>query len=68
MSDSSRKPSASLDQLRILIQEGLDDLKAGRTVDGDEVMRWIESWGTGSELPPPTRLTAPPAHSPDKSY
>lgn len=24
-------------------QEALDDLKAGRVVDGDEVMRWLEN-------------------------
>ncbi len=30
-------------------QEALDDLNAGRVVDGDEVMRWLESWGTEEE-------------------
>ncbi|MFX4228249.1 MAG: hypothetical protein ACFHHU_10310 [Porticoccaceae bacterium] len=30
-------------------QEALDDLNTGRVVDGDEVMRWVESWGTEEE-------------------
>lgn len=33
--------------------EGLEDLKAGRVVEGQEVMDWIESWGTPGEKEPP---------------
>jgi len=33
--------------------EALDDYKNGRTVDGDEVIAWIDSWGTEQELPRP---------------
>lgn len=36
------------------IDEGLDDAKAGRLVDGDRVDAWLESWGTDNELDPPT--------------
>jgi len=35
------------------VREGLADADAGRTVPHDEVRRWILSWGTESELPPP---------------
>lgn len=30
-------------------QEALDDLNAGRVVDGSEVLRWLESWGSEDE-------------------
>jgi predicted transcriptional regulator len=35
--------------------EGLADIEAGRVVDGDEVLRWIDSWGTDHELEAPRR-------------
>lgn len=31
------------------IQKGLDDLKAGRTVDQDAVEAWLKTWGTDTE-------------------
>jgi predicted transcriptional regulator len=37
-------------------QETLDsweDYKAGRVIDGDEMMAWLESWGTEDEKEPP---------------
>ena len=34
--------------------EALADLEAGRVIDGDEMNRWIESWGTDNELEPPS--------------
>jgi len=33
--------------------EGVEDLKAGRVVEGQAVMEWIESWGTSTEKRPP---------------
>lgn len=39
--------------LRGSIEAGLADIEAGRLVDGDEVMRWVKSWGTDHELPAP---------------
>lgn len=33
--------------------EALDDVKNGRTVDGDEVLAWLRSWGQKDELEPP---------------
>lgn len=34
-------------------RQALADIKAGRVVDGEEVMDWLESWGTESEKAPP---------------
>lgn len=39
--------------VRAEAEEGRADIAAGRVVDGDEVMRWIDSWGTDQELVPP---------------
>jgi len=33
--------------------EALNSVKAGKTVDGNEVASWLESWGTEKELTPP---------------
>ena len=33
--------------------EGIEALEAGEIVDGDDVLTWIDSWGTPDELPPP---------------
>jgi predicted transcriptional regulator len=35
------------------IREGLDDAEAGRVLSHEVVTRWLESWGTEDELPPP---------------
>jgi predicted transcriptional regulator len=35
------------------IREGLADAEAGRVVSHEEVARWLDSWGTANELPPP---------------
>ncbi|OYV68291.1 MAG: CopG family transcriptional regulator [Acidiphilium sp. 21-60-14] len=29
------------------------DLAAGRVISHEAVSRWLESWGTANELPPP---------------
>ena len=34
-------------------REALADIKAGRVIDGVEVMDWLESWGTDAEKAPP---------------
>ena len=38
------------------IERGLADLKAGRVIDNDEMMRWLDSWGSDNELPPPAGI------------
>ena len=35
------------------VQEGMADADAGRTVPYEDVRRWLLSWGTEAELPPP---------------
>ena len=33
--------------------KALDSVRAGKLIDGDAVDKWIGSWGTDKELPPP---------------
>ena len=35
------------------IREGLADAAAGRVIAHEDVVRWLDSWGTEDELPPP---------------
>ena len=35
------------------INEGLANADAGRFVEHEKVVAWLESWGTSNELPPP---------------
>ena len=34
-------------------QEALADIEAGRVVSGEEVMKWLETWGTAAETKVP---------------
>lgn len=34
-------------------REALAELDAGQVVDGDEMLAWIDSWGSDKELEPP---------------
>jgi predicted transcriptional regulator len=34
-------------------REALAELDAGQVVDGDEVLAWIDSWGSDNEREPP---------------
>ncbi|MBF0354486.1 MAG: ribbon-helix-helix protein, CopG family [Alphaproteobacteria bacterium] len=38
------------------MERGLADMKAGRVIDNDEMMLWLDSWGGDKELPPPAGL------------
>jgi len=35
------------------VREGLADAKAGRLTRYEQVRRWLLSWGSDNELPPP---------------
>jgi predicted transcriptional regulator len=35
------------------VNEGLADAKAGRVTPYEQVRRWLLSWGSDKELPPP---------------
>ena len=37
------------------IQQGLEDVRAGRVVPHEEVAAWLDSWGTDEEREPPSR-------------
>ena len=37
----------------LAVEEGLADVRVGRVVDGEQVLNWLESWGSENELPPP---------------
>jgi predicted transcriptional regulator len=39
--------------LRADAEEGRADIASGRVIGGDEVLRWIDSWGTDQELEAP---------------
>lgn len=33
--------------------DAIEEIDAGRTIDGDRVMDWLSGWGTKDEIPPP---------------
>jgi prevent-host-death family protein len=41
------------EETRAAVARGTADLDAGRVVPGEDVERWLASWGTADELPPP---------------
>jgi predicted transcriptional regulator len=38
---------------REAVEDGLTSLNAGRSLPYEKVRRWLLSWGTDKELPPP---------------
>jgi len=36
------------------IEEAEREVERGETVDGEEVIEWLKSWGKPNELPPPS--------------
>ena len=50
------KPTPTPDEARALerdVEEGLASLDQGRGVSYENVRRWLLSWGTDKETPPP---------------
>jgi predicted transcriptional regulator len=45
--------SAETAAKRTAIEEARRSIAAGRTISDEEMRRWLGSWGTPSELPPP---------------
>lgn len=35
------------------INKGMKQAEQGQVISGEEMDRWLASWGTGKELPPP---------------
>ena len=58
MAESARPISEDDDTTTFIkaVQEGIADADAGRTVPYEDVRRWLLSWGTEAELPPPPCL------------
>lgn len=46
-SETPDERAAQLSHERKLLEEGLDDLRAGRYVEGDEAFRWLREWSAG---------------------
>ncbi|HEV2651842.1 MAG TPA: hypothetical protein VGU69_11325 [Rhizomicrobium sp.] len=46
-------PPEEMEAFLAAVDEGIADGKAGRTVPYELVRKWLLSWGTDKELPPP---------------
>jgi len=46
-------PNADDSALTQAVEEGLNPLDAGRSLPYEKTRRWLLSWGTDKELPPP---------------
>ncbi len=54
MSNTARHlPDDDTDAFTAAVEDGIADADAGRTVPYEDVRRWLLSWGTDRELPPP---------------
>ena len=50
--ETATKPDTDA-EYRAAVEEGLADAAAGRTVAYEKIRRWLLSWGSDKELPPP---------------
>ncbi len=41
------------DAFAAAVHEGIADAENGRTIPYEDVRRWLLSWGTENEIPPP---------------
>lgn len=56
MPQTDRTPAEDeRDAKRRAIAEGRADVAAGKVVSHHDMIRWLRSWGTPDELPPPSR-------------
>jgi len=44
-----------MDETIVDTVEGIEALEAGDIIDGDDIVTWLDSWGTPDELPPPEK-------------
>ena len=49
----AESPPAEDAPFKDAVEEGLASLDAGRSLPYEKVRRWLLSWGTDKELPPP---------------
>lgn len=59
MSRTPPTPAAEMDDeeraaFLAAVDEGIADADAGRLIPYERVQRWLLSWGSDEELPPPT--------------
>jgi predicted transcriptional regulator len=47
------------DAFAAAVREGIVDAAAGRTISYEKIRRWLLSWGTDGELPPPKSISLP---------
>jgi predicted transcriptional regulator len=58
--DPASDNTLTAEQKAALVQSvarGRAQFAAGEAITGEEVSRWLRSWGTENELAPPTRKT-----------
>ena len=53
MSDTSEADIRDRMGMRDSVREGVEDADAGRVTPYEKVRRWLLSWGSDKELPPP---------------
>jgi predicted transcriptional regulator len=53
MADFNALTPAQQAEFRAAVEEGMADARAGRTIPLEAVKRWLLSWGSENELPPP---------------
>jgi predicted transcriptional regulator len=46
-------PPADHEAFRAAVEAGKASLNAGRGISYEAVRRWLLSWGTGKDIPPP---------------
>ena len=49
----SKIAGAPFSSFAAAVENGIQDANAGRVVAYEDVRRWLLSWGTDRELPPP---------------
>jgi predicted transcriptional regulator len=47
------RPDSEDAEFLAAVEEGIADADAGRMIPYEKVRRWLLSWGTDKELPPP---------------
>jgi predicted transcriptional regulator len=53
MSETTEIDTEDRIDMRASVREGIEDADAGRVTPYEKVRRWLLSWGSDKELPPP---------------
>jgi predicted transcriptional regulator len=57
-SEAAEERAARLSREHALLEEGFEDSRAGRAIEGDEALRWLKDWCRGG---PPEGSNSGPA-------